>query len=390
MHLLGSGPRWPSAIVLVLAVVVVFGGALLWPGGTRMQAQQMATDAERGEVVAVRASACQVPGARGCRQLDVVLRTGARAGSTATVRVGDSLSDLSAEVGDEVRLVENELPPAEAGVAAGDRYTITDFERRMPLLWLGLGFVVVVLAVGRVRGARALAGLAASVAVVFGFIVPAILDERSPALVALVGALAIMLVTVVFTHGVGAKSVAAILGTTASLAVTIALGATFVQLAHLTGLSSDASALLLAGRDDLSLEGIVLAGLVIGALGVLDDVTVSQASTVLALRKANAALTARELYRRGLDVGQDHASATVNTLVLAYVGAALPVLLIFSSGGTGISNALNSEPVAQELVAMLAGSIGLMTAVPLTTALTAWLAVRMSAETLPDGHAHAH
>jgi len=251
--------------------------------------------------------------------------------------------------------------------------------------------VAVVLVIGGIRGVRALVGLAASVGVVFAFIVPAILDGRPPAVVALVGAMAIMLSTVVLTHGVGAKSLAAILGTTASLVVTIVLGAAFVQLAHLTGFSSDASALLLAGRTDLSLEGIVLAGLVIGALGVLDDVTVSQASTVLALRKTDVALTARELYRRGLEVGQDHASATVNTLVLAYVGAALPVLLIFGGGGTSLGDALNSEPVAQEIVAMLAGSIGLMTAVPLTTALAAWLAVRLSPDALADAaHLHVH
>jgi uncharacterized membrane protein len=374
---------------VLLGLLVTAAAVVMWPGPVDIGSQQAAIDAERGEVVAVRSIRCRAPQAQDCRRVEVRLLTGREAGQTTQIRSGDSLADLAADVGDEVRLVANAVPEG-ADVAGLDRYTITDFERRMPLLWLALGFVAVVLAVGRIRGARALVGLAGSIAVVFGFIVPAILDGRSPAAVALVGALAIMLVTVVLTHGAGPKSVAAILGTTASLAVTIALGAAFVKLAHLTGLSSDASTLLLVGRDDLSLEGIVLAGMVIGALGVLDDVTVSQASTVLALRKANAALSARQLYRRGLEVGQDHASATVNTLVLAYVGAALPVLLIFSGSGARFGDAINSEPVAQELVAMLAGSIGLMTAVPLTTALAAWLAVRLRPELLADEHVHAH
>ncbi|MDQ3632522.1 MAG: YibE/F family protein [Actinomycetota bacterium] len=384
------GPtRWPAVVVAVIAVAVAAAMVLLWPGAGETATQRVASAAERGKVVAVRALRCRAPEARDCRQLDVELLTGPESGLTTQIRVGESLSDSAADVGDEVRVVQNDVP---AGVdeALIDRYTINDFERRQPLLWLAIGFVVIVLAVGRVRGARALAGLSASVTVVFAFIVPAILDGRAPAAAAFVGALAIMLVTVVLTHGLGAKSVAAILGTTASLCVTVGLGAMFVQLAHITGLSSDASTLLLAGREDLSLEGIVLAGLVIGALGVLDDVTVSQASTVLALRRANAELSMRQLYRRGLDVGQDHASATVNTLVLAYVGAGLPVLLIFSGSQARFGDAINSEAVAQEVVAMLSGSIGLMTAVPITTAIAALLAVRLRPEALPDGHLHVH
>jgi uncharacterized membrane protein len=134
--------------------------------------------------------------------------------------------------------------------------------------------------------------------------------------------------------------------------------------------------------------------MVIGALGVLDDVTVSQASTVLALRSADPRLPARELYSRAIDVGRDHISATVNTLVLAYVGASLPVLLAFSAAEVGFSDVVNSEIVASEIVAMLVGSIGLIAAVPLTTALAAALVVRMPREAIDSeasaGHVHAH
>jgi len=382
----GQG-RWPQAVVLLLACLVAAGLAVLWPSDVTPVPQRAATDAERGEVIAKSAVACRSPGTQGCRRLDVKVLTGPESGRTTQIRTGDSLGDPPADVGDQLRIIRNEVPAGSSGL---DEYAIADFERRMPLLWLAIVFVVVVLAVGRARGARALLGLAGSIAVVFAFIVPAILDGESPAAVAMVGSMAIMLITVVVTHGPGPKAVAAILGTTASLALTIALGATFVELAHLTGLSSDASTLLLAGRGDLSLSGIILAGLVIGALGVLDDVTVSQASTVLALRRANPGLRRGELYRRGLAVGHDHASATVNTLVLAYVGASLPVLLIFSGSGAAFGDAINSEPVAEQVVAMLAGSIGLMTAVPLTTALAAWLAVRVRPEILGDEHVHAH
>jgi uncharacterized membrane protein len=127
---------------------------------------------------------------------------------------------------------------------------------------------------------------------------------------------------------------------------------------------------------------------VIGALGVLDDLTVSQASTVLALRQANPALRARELYRAAVAVGQDHVAATVNTLVLAYAGASLPVLLIFSLGDTSFGDAVNAEAVASEVVATLVGSIGLVAAVPVTTGLAALLAVRTAPAAIHDVHSH--
>jgi uncharacterized membrane protein len=140
----------------------------------------------------------------------------------------------------------------------------------------------------------------------------------------------------------------------------------------------------------VSVGGLLLAGMVIGALGVLDDVTVSQASTVMALRSASPSLGLGELYRRALEVGRDHISATVNTLVLAYAGAALPILLVFSAADAGFFEVINSELVAKEVVAMLVGSIGLIAAVPLTTGLTAVLATRLPLETIEAEGTHAH
>jgi uncharacterized membrane protein len=165
-----------------------------------------------------------------------------------------------------------------------------------------------------------------------------------------------------------------VLGTAASLMLTALLALVFTNAAHLTGFSSEEATLLQLSGANISLEGLLLAGMVIGALGVLDDVTVSQASTVLALHGANPALGFRELFERALKVGRDHVSATVNTLVLAYAGASLPVLLIFSSSELGFGEALNLEIVAKEVVATLVGSIGLIAAVPVTTALAALLA----------------
>ncbi|MDQ3871692.1 MAG: YibE/F family protein, partial [Chloroflexota bacterium] len=176
----------------------------------------------------------------------------------------------------------------------------------------------------------------------------------------------------------------------ASLALTVALAVTFANLTEITGLSSEEAVLLQVGQSDLSLEGLVLAGMVIGALGVLDDVTVSQASAVMALRRANPAQRFADLYRGALTVGRDHVAATVNTLVLAYAGASLPILLIFSVGETPFADAVSKEAVAEQIVATLVGSIGLISAVPITTALAALLAARLPTEKIEVEPVHAH
>jgi uncharacterized membrane protein len=254
---------------------------------------------------------------------------------------------------------------------------------------LAIFFVAIVLLFARLRGALSLLGLGASLALVLLFLVPAILDGKSPIAVAIVGSLAVALITIPLAHGRGPKTLAAVLGTAASLLLTALLAWIFTKAAHLTGFSNQEAAYLDLAGADISLEGLVLAGMVIGALGVLDDVTVSQASTVMAVRSANPALGFRALFAAAQRVGRDHVSATVNTLVLAYVGASLPVLLIFSSSDLGFGQTLSTELVATQVVATLVGSIGLIAAVPLTTALAVALALEEEPDSLSDvGHVH--
>jgi len=229
-----------------------------------------------------------------------------------------------------------------------------------------------------------------SVLIVVEFVIPALLEDKPPVAVALVGSFAVMLVTIALAHGLGPKSLAAMLGTGASLVATVLLALLFTNVAELTGFSSEEASLLQANDPTLSLTGLVLAGMVIGALGVLDDVTVSQASTVMALRSANPAQRARELYRGALSVGRDHVAATVNTLVLAYAGASLPVLLVFGIAGTEFADTINREAVAEQVIAMLVGSIGLILAVPVTTALAAALATRLPPEHVRESGGHVH
>lgn len=383
-----------TAIVAAIAVATAIGMAILWPGYVETDiGESVGAGSERASVQRIAEYRCQGFNTQTCRRVTIRLETGPRAGSRSQLLLGVGGVDPDVDVGDEVRVIENIVPPGGSPEAAGiAEYSLTDFERRRPMLVLVLIFAALVVILGRARGALSLLGLVLSLGVILFFVVPAILDGKSPLAVAIVGSSAVMLATILLAHGTGPKSLAAIVGTTLSLLLTVLLAVIFTNVTNLTGLSSEEATFLQLNQGNLSLEGLLLAGMVIGALGVLDDVTISQSSTVLALRAANPAQTFCQLFTRALDVGRDHVSATVNTLVLAYVGASLPLLLIFSSSSLGLGETINLELIAKEVVATLVGSIGLIAAVPITTATAALLARSVPAEALEgeDLHGHSH
>jgi uncharacterized membrane protein len=383
-----------TAIVAGIAVATAIGMALLWPGEVETQlGDSVAADSQRASVQRITEYRCEGFNTQTCRRVAILIESGPNAGRRSTLLLGIGGVDPEVDVGDQLRVIENIVPPGGSPEAAGiAEYSLSDFERRRPMLALVLIFAALVVVLGRARGALSLVGLALSLAVVLVFVVPAILDGKSPLLVAVVGASAVMLATILLAHGTGPKSLAAIVGTSISLLLTVLLAVTFTDLTNLTGLSSEEATFVQVNQGNLSLQGLLLAGMVIGALGVLDDVTISQSSTVLALRAANPAQSFRQLFERAMDVGRDHVSATVNTLVLAYVGAALPVLLIFSSSSLSLGEAINLELIAKEVVATLVGSVGLIAAVPITTAAAALLARRVPAAALAgeEHRAHAH
>jgi uncharacterized membrane protein len=378
----------------LVALATVTGLVVLWPDDAEWELSPGVTsETERAEVISVTESPCPPPQAGTCVSSRVRLESDH--GTDAVTRLNLGSTDLGPpiEVGDSIRVSAATPPPpgttGAPGPGVAPAYNFFDFERRGPILWLALGFAALVVVFGRLRGALSLLGLVLSLAVVVLFVVPAILDGSSPLAVAIIGSLAVMLLTISLAHGLGPKSLAAIAGTSASLLLVALLAVTFTALTNLTGISAEGSTLLQFSGADLSLDGLLVAGMVIGALGVLDDVTVGQASTVLALRSANPALRFGALYRGALDVGRDHVSATVNTLVLAYAGASLPLLLILASGDLAVADAINVELVAKEVVAMLVGSIGLIAAVPITTAIAALLAPELVVGARP-AEAHAH
>ncbi len=382
-----------NLMVLASAVAVaatIIGLVILWPRGSVARPRSITTQKTlAAKVVSVVRTRCTVAGAAGCRTVRARLTQGADRGKTTTLLIAGTTGFGSLAAGDRIRVFKTPAPPPGVVAARVAPYSFADYDRRLPMLWLAIGFAVLLLATGRLHGLRALVGLVASLLIVVEFVIPAILHGHSALGVAVVGSFAVMLVTMPLCYGFGAKAIAAWLGTGLSLLLAVGLAEAFTHLAHLAGTASE-EALYLSASTRISLQGLLLAGMVVGALGVLVDLTVSQASTVIALRRANPALGFRRLFTGALGAGHDHIAATVNTLVFAYAGASLPVLLIFSIGGTTFTDAINSESVAEEVVATLVGSIGLIASMPITTALAPVLALRLRDRQPGEAHAHAH
>jgi uncharacterized membrane protein len=374
----------------ILVGVAVLGIAETWPHDRKIDqppgsGHPVTYDAEVDAV----SSGCRATGPRTCKRVTVRLREGPNADRRVSFDFPEGGSRVRISPGDVVRVYRTPVPPGATLPPNVDRYAFYDFERKKPLLWLTVLFVGIVLLAGRLQGIRSLLGLGASLAMLIFYIVPAILDGQPAQQVALYGAFGVMLLTIPLAHGANLKAVAACLGTAAALILTLTLADVFSRAAHLSGVSSD-EAIYLQATSGVSLHGLLLAGMVIGALGVLGDTTVTQASTVIALRAANPTLGFRGLVAHATSVGRDHIAATVNTLVLAYAGASLPILLIFNVAGTSFGDAVNGEAVAEEVVATLVGSIGLIAAVPITTALAAVLALGLGGRQLAAEAEHAH
>jgi uncharacterized membrane protein len=298
----------------------------------------------------------------------------------ASVRLRDG-TIIEANVGAVSLDSTNDLPPFEVGQrvelyfspspGGGVQYVVTDWIRRPALLWLAGVFLVSVLVVAGFKGLRAFLATSLSLVIVIAFMLPQILAGWNPVLVSLVGVGGILLLAIYFVHGLNWSTTAALIGTYAAIVVTIVLGLIFSEWAYLTGFGSEEAMMLSFSAEQVNLRGLLLAGLLIGALGALTDITIVQASVVRELAFLNPKFGIWELYKRGMNVGYDHVGSLVNTLVLAYTGAALPLFLLLNLNEFSFGRALNLELVAAEVVHTLVGSIGLILAVPFTTLIAA-------------------
>ncbi|WCH92259.1 YibE/F family protein [Streptomyces moderatus] len=378
-----------AAVLIPFAAAVVVGLAVLWPGGApghertgvgfdRQTQQATVTKVVELSCKDVNASGVPPTGdtstAEGssaaqqesgtCKKATIQVDTGKDKGRTFTEIVQPDQSRQLHE-GQEVVVAYEPSAPKDL------QYSVTDVNRRVPLSVLAGIFAIAVVVVGRLRGVMALISLAISFMVLNFFILPAILQGSNPLVVAVVGSSAIMLIALYLCHGLSARTSVAVLGTLISLLLIGILGSVFIDWAALTGNTDDNTGLIHGLYPSIDMSGLLLAGIIIGSLGVLDDVTVTQTSAVWELHEANPTMGWRGLYRAGIRIGRDHIASVVNTLVLAYAGAALPLLLLFSIAQSGVGTVANSELVAEEIVRTLVGSIGLVASVPVTTALAA-------------------
>lgn len=374
--------------VATLLVATLVGVIALWPAARHHgPSQAFGGRTYAATVTAVRDVRCQGPTAQRCTELVAKLTDGPSSGRTTNLALGPSNLVSRYKTGDHVRVQSLAAP---AGTKGAPSFQLAGLDRRGTLRWLVILFAALVIVLARWRGALALVGFGLGLLIVIKFIVPAIIAGSPPMLVAVVGSLAVMFITVGLTYGVSPQSAAAILGISASLLFAGAAGTFAVHAARLDGRSSDLALYLQQSNSHLSLQGIALAGLVLGALGVLADMAVTQASAVMALRAANPQLRARGLFSGAFGVGRDHLIATTHTLVLVYAGATLPLLLVLQSVGTSATDALNAQDLAEPIVATLIGAMALLISVPLTTALAAALVSHVPPAALPEAHAGHH
>lgn len=303
------------------------------------------------------------------QQLEIKITKGSQKGNTVNLESGDVYQGSNSlyKVGDSVIIAYAK------DSSGGETYLITDYVRRTPLLVLFLLFIGITVVIGKWKGLSSILGMGFSFLIILKFILPGIYSGSDPVTIAILGSLAIIPITFFLSHGLNRKTLIAIVGTLISLIVTGVLATLFVEATKLTGFASEEAGFLNVFKEGtINIKGLLLAGMIIGVLGVLDDITISQSAIVYELKLANPQLKPKDLYQKAMSVGKDHIASMVNTLILVYTGAALPLLLLFVDNPRPFAELINYEIVADEVVRTLVGSIGLVLAVPITTLIASY------------------
>ncbi len=318
--------------------------------------------------------------------LEVFIKDGPSAGSTIEIQnsVTGFINGKEYKAGDDVVLVQYE---GEFGL---EQLYVMDYVRRPSILILFGLFVLVVLIVNRKKGFYALLSMAFSFLVLFKLVLPMLLQGVDPVLSALLGSLFILPAMFYLSHGFTKKTHVAIISTLIALIITGILATIFTELSQLSGLTSEESTFLKVGiGSNINFTGLTLAGIIISVLGILDDVTITQTSVVQQLKAVQQQISLKELYTRSMAVGRDHIASVVNTLILVYTGASLPLLLIFFDSSHSLSDILNYEFMAEEITRTLVGSIGLILAVPIATVIAS-VVFHKDEHVEVDHSAHTH
>lgn len=372
-----------AAVTVPLLIATLLGLWLLWPPADNPMGS-LPLRGEGAEFVTAEVTAITPIGGDTIdpflgADVRALLTSGIGAGTEVPIQVPGEILLNGLAVGDQITVIFT----ADA-MGTGSPYVFYDFVRGPALLWLFLGYLGVVMLVARWRGLAAVLGLGASLAVSGIFILPAIMSGTNPLLVVLVGSSAMMFLAVYLAHGISIRTTTALLGTFAGLMITVFVGFISISGARLTGAQSDVSLVISTVFPELNLRHLLLCGLIVAGLGALNDVTITQASAVWELHAVDPTLSRARLWRGGMRIGRDHIASTVYTLAFAYVGTALPLLLVAALIDRTFLDFLTASEIAEEIVRTLVSSIGLVLAIPLTTLLGVALVPRQPASPLSD------
>lgn len=386
------GPLAARIVVTALAVIglaVIIGAALLWPSDSKVDiplpfqnSEGGAVTTESGHVLSTSLADCGspsagqvltaapspgLPGTGSCVQSLVAIDSGPNKDANTLLEFSPGPGQPNLLAGENIRIFR------QVDQQGATSYGFYDYERTWPLILLAAAFAIVIVAVARWRGLRALIGIVVAFVVLVMFLLPALRDGAAALPVTLVASAAILFAVLYLAHGVSLRTSAALLGTLTAMLLSAGLSWGAIEFAHLTGLSQEQNNVVAASMGQVSIKGLLLAGFIIGSLGVLNDVTITQASAVFELAHLGHG-SRRQIFLRAMRIGSDHIASTVYTLVLAYAGSSLSLLLLFSVANRSLADVLTSESVAIEIARSAVGGIALALAVPLTTGIAAVLA----------------
>jgi len=384
-----------AAVLIPLALLTLAGMAALWPSGSKegiSLANPYSTAPgvtfDTGTIRSVVTESCtqgtsqqgtgqqntgqegtgaQNPGQQGSKCTFASTEPD-KGGSPVKVVINpDVASSHGVKPGDQIRYLNLSNVQGATGSQGSPAYIFVDFVRTLPIVLLAALYAVVVIAVARWRGLRALIGLVGAYFVLVSFLLPGLVEGKPPLLLALVGSTVIMIGVLYFAHGFSARTSTALLGTIFGLAITALLAAWATDAANLAGVGSHDAATLVNTSSNISISGVILCGLIISGLGVLNDVTITQSSAVWELYELAPGSSARKLFTSAMRIGRDHIASTVYTIAFAYAGAALPILIIVMLYDRPLMDTLTSAELSEEVIRTLVGSIGLVLAIPVTT-----------------------
>ncbi|MET4590143.1 YibE/F family protein [Arthrobacter sp. 754] len=381
-----------AAVLVPLALLTLVAMAMLWPSGSKEgitlaspYSAAPGVSFDTGKIQSVVEESCMQGSTGTLQQSAVPPETAGQAapkgsecmfaftqpdqgGSPVKVVINPEVAQShGVKPGDQIRYLNLSNAPGATASQGSPAFIFVDFVRTLPIVLLAILYAVVVIAVARWRGFRALVGLVGAYVVLAGFMLPGLVEGKPPLLLALVGSTVIMIGVLYFAHGFSARTSTALLGTMFGLAITALLAAWATDAANLAGVGSHEATTLINTSANISISGVILCGLIISGLGVLNDVTITQSSAVWELYELAPGTSARKLFTSAMRIGRDHIASTVYTIAFAYAGAALPILIIVMLYDRPLGDTLTSAELSEEVIRTLVGSIGLVLAIPVTT-----------------------